>query len=344
MSFADIFGDSAFNSATLTDAINRRPKVWGRINQLGLFTSKPIATTTAILEYKDHAFNLIPSAPRGGGKQSVGITGKRSMMSFVVPHFPHDEFITTLDMQNVRRFGSEYDLESLGDKVNEKLQRIGILFDQNEEYLRAGALKGNVTDADGTVIYNYFTEFGISQTSFAFPFTDAAADLNAWIAQQVGDYYELNSQGEMVDGLHAFCSTGFFQKLITHASVKEAYKYYQQSQQVLTKDMRRGFEVGGVFFEKYLGRAPHLQPDGSTIQRLFVPTDECVIFPLGTQDTFRNYDAPPDRLSRVNQAGERRYIHDVITDDEDRWAKLSAELNTLPLTARPHLLTKGTSA
>lgn len=344
MPMADIFGGDAFGAATLTDAINRRPKQWGRINQLGLFMPKGISTTSALVEYKDGIVNLIPSAPRGGGKHSVGVMGKRSLMSFHVPHFPHEDFITTTDLQNVRKFGSEYELASLGDLVNDKVESLGMKFDLTEEYHRAGALKGNVLDADGTVIYNYFTEFGIAQTSFAFPFSSLTTDLNAWIAQQVGDYYELNSDGEFIEGIHAFCSTGFFQSLITHPSVADAYRYYQQSQAVLTKDMRRGFEIGGVTFEKYLGRAPYLQQDGTTVQRLFVPTNEAIIFPLGTQTTFRNYDAPPDRLSHVNEPGMRRYIAPLLVDPEDRWVKISAELNSLPLTARPHLLTRGTAA
>ena len=45
----DIFNQDAFSAAALTGNITLVPNAYGRINQLGLFTAEPIATTSVIV-------------------------------------------------------------------------------------------------------------------------------------------------------------------------------------------------------------------------------------------------------------------------------------------------------
>jgi len=341
MATMDIFASDAFSQVTLSDALTRMPTQFGRINSLGLFASNPVPTTSVIVEIENGVLNLIPSAPRGAGKATGGIGGKRELKSFVIPHFPHEDNITTLDVQNVRPFGQEFGLETAEAVVTKKLTLIRKKFDQTLEFLRASALRGSLIDANGSVIYNYYTEFGGSQNNFAFPLDNSSADIGSWIESQVGDWYELNSEGEMISGLHAFCSSVFFEKLVKHPSVKEAYKYFTANQNPLREDLRTGFNFHGITFEKYLGRAAYLNPDNTTTTQKFVPDNEAIIFPLGTTDTFTNHWAPMDHLDFVNTPGLEFYSQ-LVPARDGRSIAVQAEMNPLPMVKRPKLVSRAT--
>lgn len=328
MPMLDIFRNDAFGVVSLTDGIVKAPHKPGRIGQLGLFRDRGITTTTVSVEEKDGRLSLIQSSPRGGPASTIGAS-KRTARSFVVPHLERESKILADEVQNVRAFGSDNAAEAVQALVNERLVDLRAMHEVTLEHLRAGAIKGQILDADGsTVIYNLFTEFGVSQQTDTIAVAgdvrnDCVAILRA-IESELG--------AEPVSGYRALCGDTFFDGLITSAAVEESLKY--QESVVMRSDIRAGFQYGGITFENYRGSVGGVA---------FIPTAEAYVFPEGT-GIFNTYFAPADFIESVNTIGLPIYAKVAADDDLNRYVKLHSQSNPLALCLRPRAVVKVTLA
>jgi hypothetical protein len=157
----DIFNEDPFSVFSLTEAINNTPYVPGHIGRLGIFSNASINTLAVGIENRNGVLVLVEPSPRGGPGQTVE-KKKRSLKMLGVPHFQIDDAIYADEVQGVRAFGTETQLETVMGKVDERMSEHAQSFAATEEYHRIGAIKGIVTYADGTTL-NLFTEFGVSQ-------------------------------------------------------------------------------------------------------------------------------------------------------------------------------------
>lgn len=328
MPMLDIFRDDAFSTVSLTDAILKAPHKPGRIGQLGLFRSRGITTTTAVVEEKNGRLSLIESSPRGGPGSTIGAE-RRTARSFAVPHFERDSTILADSVQNVRAFGSENALEAVQSIVDERLADLRAMHEVTLEYLRIGAIKGLILDGDGaTTLFNLFTEFGVSQQTVDI---DLGSDpRNECVAIQRLIEAELGA--EPVSGYHAFCGDAFFDTFIANSQVKDALKY--QESVLLRSDVRAGFQFGGITWENYRGSVGGVD---------FVDDDDAYVFPIGTS-IFSTYFAPADFLETVNTVGLPVYAKVALDTELQRWAKIHTQSNPLALCLRPRAVVKVTGA
>lgn len=170
--FLDIFRKDAFNVVSLTGAINKLPYKPTRIGDLGIFQEKGIATTMAAIEERDGKLFLLTNQSRGSMTQTNTI-GLRKVRAFQVPHIPLNENVMAEQVQNMRAFGSTDVMEPIANSVNERLQNMKDAIDVTREYYRIGSLQGILLDGDAsTTLYNWFTEFGITQTVINVDFTN----------------------------------------------------------------------------------------------------------------------------------------------------------------------------
>jgi len=241
------FLNPGFSMASLTAAINLIPNRYGRLEALNLFPAKPVRTRQIIVEEYAGKLNLLPTKPPGS-PGTVGERGKRKLRSFVIPHIPHDDVVLPEEVQGIRAFGSETEMEAISGVLARHLETMRNKHAITLEHLRMGALKGEILDADGSVISNLFTEFQITPQSVNFDLANANSEVK-------GHCYDLLTkiedalQGEFMTGVHVLCSPEFFRALTTHKEVKAAYTNWQQGA-VLINDVRSGFTYAGVTFEE----------------------------------------------------------------------------------------------
>lgn len=337
----DVFESEAFSAVELTASINVVPNSYGRLQEMNLFPGQPIPTTHAAIEYQNGKLNLLPMRARGG-PSSLGSRGKKSARLFQVPHVPHDDMVTAADVQNYMALGGG--LDSVADHVNRKLSTMRRKHAITLEWYRMKALQGVILDADASTFINYFTEFGVTEKSVNFALGTTTTNV-AGKCREVVRHIEDNLTGEVMTGVHGLCDSGFWDALIGHAKVEEAYKYYASTQEPLRRDVRMGFEFHGIVFEEYRGTASALNEDGTTTARPFIPANTCRFFPVGTTETFGTYFAPPDILSEVNMApGQEIYADTAIDPKFGRFVEIHTQSNPLPFVARPSLLVKGTTS
>jgi len=164
------FSNPAFSMANLTAAINLLPNRYGRLESLNLFPVKPVRFRQILIEEKNGVLNLLPTLPVGS-PGTVGQRDKRKMRSFVVPHIPHDDVVLSEEVQGLRAFGSESELETVAGVMARHLETMRNKHAITLEHLRMGALKGIILDADGSTLYNLYDEFGIAPKSINFALT-----------------------------------------------------------------------------------------------------------------------------------------------------------------------------
>lgn len=330
------FATDAFNMAGLTAAINKIPNTYGRLEQLDLMTPQGVRTRTIIVEEMSGVLNLLPTQPVGApGTQ--GTRGKRKVRSFVIPHIPHDDAVLPEEVQGIRAFGSETETDALANLMALKLQNMRNKHAITLEYLRMGALKGVILDADGSTLYNLYDEFGIAAKTVSFALANAATEVLLKVLE-VKRHIEDNLKGEFMTGILCLCSQGFYDAFTTHKLVKEAFMYFQRNQQ-LGNDYRTGFTFGGITFEEYRGQAT----DAAGTVRKFIADDEAHFFPIGTANTFRTYYAPADFNETANTIGLPLYAKQEPRKF-GRGTDLHTQQNPLPICLRPEVLVKATKA
>jgi hypothetical protein len=339
----DIFGDAAFNTTSLTNAINIVPNDYGRIRELGLFSNEPIMTTTVAVEYDNGTLNLLPTRVRGA-PSSLATPEKRSVRQFGTFHIPHDDFVRADDVQNiVARVANDGVMESVISLVNRKQITMRRKHAITLENMRMGALRGEILDSDGSSLLNLFTEFGVTQQNIDFVLGTTTTDVPGKVDQMTA-YMEDNLLGETMTDVHVLASPEWFAKFIGHTNIVKAWTYYDGAYNPLRNDVRKRFVYRGVTFEEYRGSAQYLQEDGTYATRRFIPAGEAIAFPMGTTDTFSTYWAPADFMDTVNTMGAEIYVRQAIDLEFQRWVKIHSQSNPLPLVKRPALLVRLTSS
>lgn len=342
MATMDIFRNSAFQTRELSDAISVIPNMFGRIGEIGLFSPKSLRQPQFQIEASNGILSLVTSSPRGAAAPGLRI-GKRNMRDFSTRRFIQEAQITADDVDGIRAFGSETELTQVQDEVNERLISLRANLDITAEFLRAGALRGVVLDADGSTIANLFTEFGVTQKEVDFTFGTAGTN---WIgkANEVKRHIELNLKGDMMTGVHALCSPGWWDRLMKLQDFKDAFQYYQSVAEPLRNDVRKGVSWQGITWEEYLGEADTPNENGTWTTRKFIPDNEVRFFPLGTRTTFRDYLAPADYMETVNTPGQAFYAKIAPDPKFNQYVDVQAQTNRLPICMRPAVLIRGFSS
>ncbi len=212
--------------------------------------------------------------------------------------------------------------------------------------MRWGALRGDVYDADGTrVLYNCYTEMGESQQSVDFKFGTTASDGILAASKEGRRYMEKSLLGETMTRQLALCSSEFFDEVTTHPAHE---KFYQNNPvgkpNPFLEDLGvTYFQHGTWTYIEHNGEATYLNADGTTSTRRFIPENEAIIVPLGTQQTFRSYFAPGEMLEAVNMPGQSMYAS-LKELDHGAGVEIHTESAPLFLVQKPRLVLRGYSS
>ncbi len=322
-----------FSLTELSQAINVLPNSYGRVNELGLFKFRPQTNTTVTVEMNNGVLTLVQSTP-WGGVAPKNTNGKRVVKSFNIPHTPLEDTVLASEVMGIRAFGSASVTETVNGRVNDKLQTMKNKIDQTMEWRKVGALKGLVLDADGTtVIEDYFAAFGVTKKAVSFALGTAGTDVRAK-CMEVVRHIEDNLMGETMQRVHVLVSPEFFDALVSHARVKEAFANYSEAAQRIGGDMRKGFSFGGLTFEEYRGVVD---------SKRFIDSGKGHAFPIGTFETFSTFTAPADFVETVNTLALPYYARQQ-NKDFNRGIDLHVQANQLPMVSRPATIVELTAA
>lgn len=318
-----LFNDDAFSMSSLSAAINDAPFVPNRIASLGLFDEEGITTTVVQIERDGDTLALVPAGVRGA-PASVVMGDKRSMLPFNTVHLPQRATIKADEIQNLRAFGSESELEAIQTVVNRRLAKMRRQLDATHEYHRIGAIKGQILDADGkTVIEDLVERFKIERTTISFALDKSDTEIRVKCTQ-ILDAIEDALGAIPFSGVRVLCGRSFWNALIVLKTIKETYLNSTLAAQ-LRGDARDAFDFGGCTFERYRGRVGAVG---------FVGDDEAFAIPEGVSELFITRFAPADYMEAVNTTGLPYYAKQELMDFS-KGVEIEAQSNPIHLCTRP---------
>lgn len=323
MATLDIFNNDAFSVTGLTKAINDAPHQPGRIGELGLFSEEGISTTSVMIEKVGTSLSLVPAAQRGSSGV-VKTSDKRNLISLNCVHLPQRAAVLADEVQNIRAFGSESEVEIVQNVVNKRLAKMRRDLDTTIEFQRIGAIKGQVLDSDGvTVLADMFDAFGVTKTTHSMVLGTAGTKVRNKVVEAKRKV-EAQLGALSYSGLRVLCSASFFDALVGHAAVEAAYDRWMNGE-FLREDQRGGFYFGGVFWEEYRGQVGSIK---------FIADDKAYMVPEGVPDLFVTNYAPADYMETVNTMGLPYYAKQEALK-MNKGVEIESQSNPISICTRP---------
>jgi hypothetical protein len=336
MATMDVFDSDAFSALEMTAAINRQDYLPTMLGDMNLFEARPVRTEKIAVEEQDSQLSLVQTSPRGA-PLDVGGRERRVVRDLRTVRIAKRDPIYADEIQNIRAFGSESELMQAQEEVARRQNRLRRDIELTWENMRLGAVQGIVTDADGSTIYDFFSEFGVTQPSEVnFELTTDATDVQKKCAQIVrATRKEAKGAWTPQSRVVGLAGDDFFDELVTHPEVREAY-VNQQSQQLRANLAYQQLDFGGIRFVNYRGT-----DDDSTVA---VGTDECKFFPQNAPGAFEVAFSPAETFDFVNTPGQPFYA--MLIQDQQRNAWVQPEVYSYPLfyPTRPLMLQRARKA
>jgi len=343
MEFGRILDNPHYSVRAMSDAIINVPTRYKLLSLLRLFPDKGIRTTYVEIHRKNKTLNILPTTERGGAA-TKGRRDTRDKILVGTQYISHEDQILADDIQNLPAFGSDEFFESFDMVVNEKLENLFMKYEQTFENQKWGALRGDVLDADGSVLYNSYDIFNITQASFDFKFGTTTSDGAMKAAKDSRRYVEKEKGDEPMNGMVWFCGPGFMDKLTAHPSMAEAYRNQQSRPNPLLDDMHDGFRHGGATYIEHNGTVASVNPETGVEEEIrFIAENEAIGIPFGTSQVFRSYFAPGTMMTNVNMPGQAIYVSPKLLD-HGRGIEMFSESAPLFLVQKPQLVIRGYSS
>lgn len=333
MPVLDVFKQDAFSVKALTDAINAEDFIPGIAGQVVGWQESGVTTTSIMLEEKSGVIRLVDPTPRGY-PGAPGEKAKRTARSLTIPHYEVPGAVMADEVQGIRAFGSESEVETVFGKVASVLREaVQLALDPTLEHQRVGALKGLITDGSGNTIYNLFTEFGVSQESEQNLELDVDNSATGALVKAINAVIRLvakNLGSAPYRGIVALCGDTFYDQLITNKEVVNTYLNWQAAE---------GYRVGvGMPFEAFPFRGiTWINYRGAVGGTDFVTATKAHIFPVGVPGLFRTYYAPADYIETVNTVGLPRYARQYEMPN-GKGINVDVQMNALNICTRPKVL------
>ncbi len=327
--------------SNLTKAIQLVPNEYSRMAEY--FPTESVARGAIIFDRTEEATGLLSDTRGSGNKQLSSKDWKREVFSWIAPEFSYSDFITADDIDRVRKVDTTDQPEVLADIQARKLRKLKRLHSQTHEFMRVQALKGITATPDGVTYVNSFTEFGVTPKVFNFQFTNATLDINS-ICREMIRFLEDNAHdgGAWTGSPRVMVSPQFFDALISHPMVFEAYNQYVNNNQIANAQVNRDnvgqkrfgreFYHAGVMFEEYRASVGSVK---------FIEDDVGYGFAEGFEGLFGTYLVPPAKFSTINGLGQESYAwqHPIERDSQ---VEIESFSSVLPVCKRPELLFKVT--
>lgn len=335
MATIDVFAGDGFSLMELTDALNKVPYKPSLLGSLNLFEPRPVRTDHFAVEEKNGVISLVQTSQRGAPLDSRA-NELRKVRRFDTVRLARADRLSASEIAGIRAFGSESEFQQVQTETMDRMIKLRDDVDLTFEHMRLGAIQGVVLDADGSTLYNWFNEFGISQASEVDFDLDAASPASGVVRKKcnaITRAMKRASQGGWVDGrtsVIGLCGDTFFDDLTAHSEVRSTYENYSAAADLRGGNAFQELSYGGIRFINYRGT-----DDDSTVS---VGATKCKFFPVGGNGVFQHAMSPGESFDLVNTPGQPAYA--MVIPDEKRNMYVDIEVYAYPMfvCTRPGML------
>lgn len=305
------------------------------------FEFQGVYTETVAIEKKGSELVLIPTSDRGSPlDEKTGL--KRTIRDFRTTRLAKGDTIMASELAFIRAFGKESELTQVLTEVSERVMGLDNDMELTFENMRLGAIQGKVYDSDGTtLIYNWYTEWGVSEPSeIDFDLDNASPAAGALIKKCNAMTRAIikESKGAVTPQtrIKALVGSTFWDQLVTHPHVEATYANWSAAQ-ALRGDLAKPFGTftfGGIDWEEYRGT------DDSS--KVAIGATKARFFPTGVRGNLVHAASPSEFMSDIGGKGLRKYA--VLERDpatNEKWARPEIYAYPLFYCARPLTLRSG---
>jgi hypothetical protein len=339
-----------------TEEVQEIDNQFGLLNGMNIFKSKGTSQESVIFEKEYKSSTLIPQTSRRGKPHSKGRDRQADVFSLALPYFSTEDDITASDLQGQREIGTEAGAKTLAKAIATKMEDMRVNIDQTKEFMQLEAIKGITVDPEGRIIADMFSEFGLTKSDYevdwqlsetTFDIDDAIRKLKRTLAKNA-------KQGTGINGFSVLVSPEFFDKVVSHPRIREAYMQYAVVG--ANSDVVRGnlqsyeqwgvvdhFAHQGVNFLSYDAEfnAPD-HPDAVDGVVRGIAANEAHTLATGVRDLYRGYYGPANTLSGANAVGQELFMYQW-DDPKDKYITMEAEMSPLYVCMKPPMCIKITA-
>jgi hypothetical protein len=313
-----------------TDSLIVIPNTVGITNALGLFQDTYSTQKNIEIVRSTRKSHLLED--RNWDERNQTIAGRQhDSLLLKIPHFPLDDAITPNDVDGILVAGSLAEFAELETVASVRADKMIDMREAHSLTLEAARMQmittGTAYAPRGTVVTNFYTEFGITRTELPIDFaaaSDPRAELNG--AKKAVRNGLRDGQAGTVRAFVALCSDSFYMALQQNAYVTDAFKYVDQGQATSILLGRGGADVAGldarfesmtVFGITFInaGAAGYENAAGTFVP--FIPEGDAYLLPVGVRDLFKTYYAPANRFGSINRRAQGSYWFEYLNEKDD---------------------------
>lgn len=329
----------------LSPAVNKANAKYTLTETLGLFEPFPLEGKYVSIPRITQRDNLLEDIQWGARAQTIeGDT--KAYLTLMVPRFPTTDSILPTDLGNNYRWEDVIEGEQPETLVAVRDRKMAkhrqAFMDTWEKARMQLIIDGTVYAPNGTVVTNFFTEFGVSQTTKSLSLNDETVDIHAEIEPIIAAIQDNVKNGGVPGRFLAIAGSTFFQKLVGHPYVKETAKWVEiggdradilagRLGNRLGLDSRyRALDFGGIYWVQ---------------DRKFMTATEARVFPLDVPNMFLTYFAPHELTFGVQgTAAQQIYYFEKLIDDLPQEIKIHVESNFMNAVMYPDAIIRVTIA
>jgi len=323
MANMDIFNGDGFSLMSLQGTVD---KVDYRPNFLASFFEKSPTTHMSFwIDRRSSTLDLVPTTPIGSAPIER-VVDPRDMVNLNSVRLAKARTVTAAEVANLRAFGSESEQSQVMAVYDRYRGLVRADVEATMELHRLGALQGRLYDADGRLLYNYFTQFAATEaatinwnlTANTFDPRDAATKLKRMLLRKAKGLF---GQGVSIVVL---CGDNWFDALVGNAKLRETYlNISRQESETLRANMAFDeFTVAGVRFVNYRGTDEN--------QEIAIDTNEAFAFIAGVGALQHAVTPCPEFIPFIGSFGQEFYAMN-LRDPSGRDAFVKYEEYSYPL-------------
>lgn len=338
-----------------TEEVNDIDNTYGLFNGTGLFDGRGTSQTTVQFDKSTNQILLLPQSSRQAGPSSKGVDRKHEMFALALPYYLHSDYISPHDIQGYRKMGTPDGEESLAKVRADKMEDMRLSADQTKEFMKISAIKGQTKDAYGNNIADMFGTLGVTPLEIDFLLGDANTDIVGKIAQLKRMVAKNAKTGGRIGTIEVMVTHEFFDALISHAKIREAYLHYAAAP---ASDVHRGdlqkfetwgvvdtFKTNGITFYTYDTEFTVDDGDGTTTVLRGIGenagdrdtgTREGFTVVRGMRNLYKGVFGPANTLSGANSVGSE-IMFTEYRDPKDKFHEMELEMAGLYYMSRPQL-------
>jgi len=330
MAELNVFKGDAFGVISLTAAINQTPEGQRSPDALDmLFEEEGITTTAVFIERDNDGLALVPAAERGA-PADVTTGSQRDKIPFQTIHLPTRAVIRADEVQGIRAFGSETELEGVQTLVDKRLMKMQARLTATNRFHRASLLGGKIFDANGTrVLLDIHARFGITQDSVAFALATAGTKVQNKIKDAKRKAEDVIGDSGIITGWVGFCGRNWFDAFTAHQVTEKAFDRYNDGQFLRDDPRMDGFRFQDVLWKEFYGKVGDIN---------FIDPDIAYLVPI-VQGLFITNYAPADYMETVNTTGVPFYASQELMR-HNKGVDMEAQSNPLNLCTKPKAVIK----